>query len=124
MSLRDDLDALLKRAKEVAPALDSDREYYDLVGKMRASIEAAGQQEQAEFGRTIQDVRYEVDVPEVEAKLKKWGRIIAKDLPQPYGFTLFFFTFGEGGNMFYLSNARRQEMIQTMREFIQKQGAN
>jgi len=40
--------------------------------------------------------------------------------PPGYGFNLLVFSFGDGGNMFYTSNAQRETMIQAMQEFIAK----
>jgi hypothetical protein len=37
-------------------------------------------------------------------------------------FSLMIFSYGEQGSLFYISSAQRDDMIKTMREFIQKQG--
>jgi hypothetical protein len=37
------------------------------------------------------------------------------------GFALFLFEFGEKGAMFYMSDARREDMIRTLEEFLERQ---
>lgn len=66
---------------------------------------------------------FEVHNAEVEKQLKEIGRGIAKSLPDGFGFTLFIFSFGEGGSTFYLSNAERGDMLAAMREFMERQEA-
>lgn len=58
--------------------------------------------------------------PEIEVILKDLGKIIGSSLPKGVGFSLFIFDIGEGGNMFYISNADRQDMIKAMKEFIER----
>jgi hypothetical protein len=63
---------------------------------------------------------FEVRNPEIEASLQDIGRSIKGSLPAGYGFALLIFNFGEKGNMFYTSNANRQDVCHAMREFIAK----
>lgn len=63
---------------------------------------------------------YEVENPEIRDILRDWGTRLAKELPPEYGFSLLIFSYGEGGNMFYISSAQREDMIKAMREFIEK----
>ena len=56
--------------------------------------------------------------------LKEIGQLLRAACPEGYGFSLLIFTFGEGGNMFYTSNAQREDMIRAMQEFIQKHRPN
>lgn len=56
-----------------------------------------------------------------ETVLRDIGRIIKDALPPHLGFTLLIYDYGEGGNMFYLSSAQREDMINSMKEFIEKQ---
>ena len=66
---------------------------------------------------------FEVRKAEVESLLKDVGDIIGSALKKHapgYGFTLMLFSYGEGGNMFYLSSADREDMIRAMDEFKQK----
>ena len=64
---------------------------------------------------------YEVRNAEIEKQLKEIGGSIAKSLPEGWGFTLFIFSFGEGGSTFYLSNAERGDMMQALEEFMDRQ---
>lgn len=66
------------------------------------------------------EMRYEVRDEKAEAMLKEIGTLLKAACPPGYGFSLLVFTFGEGGNMFYSSNARREDMIRAMQEFIAK----
>jgi hypothetical protein len=65
-------------------------------------------------------MEFEVRDAEAEAMLKELGGILKNICPHGYGFSLLIFTFGQGGNMFYTSNAQRDDMIRAMRELIQK----
>lgn len=67
---------------------------------------------------------YEVRNGEIEAKLKEIGRMLKDSMPQGWGFTLLLTSYGAGGSLFYLSSVERQDMIATMREFIQKHEFN
>ncbi len=53
--------------------------------------------------------------------LQRLGGLIGKGLPPGWGFNLLLFTFGAGGNLFYISNAERADVIATMREYINRQ---
>jgi hypothetical protein len=68
---------------------------------------------------------YQVKNDEIQKTLKDMGTTIGGALPKGWGFTLMLFNFGEGGNpgdaMFYISNAERSTMIESMEEFITKQ---
>ena len=68
----------------------------------------------------IPEMKYEVRDEEVEKLLKDIGQRLKSAMPPGYGFNLMIFTFGEGGNMFYCSNAQREDMIRAMQEFIAK----
>ena len=69
-------------------------------------------------------VSFEVRNEPAEKMLKEIGQILRSACPEGYGFSLLIFSFGEGGNMFYTSNAQREDMIRAMQEFIQKFSAN
>lgn len=58
---------------------------------------------------------------ELEKLSRDVGRIIAGALPKGVGFTLLIHDFGEKGNLAYLSNGNREDMLAVMREFIAKQ---
>lgn len=65
---------------------------------------------------------FEVHHPEVEKIMKDIGKMIGPLMPKGFGFTLMVYSFGEGGSMFYISNAERDDMLKAMGEFIEKQG--
>lgn len=65
---------------------------------------------------------FQVRDAEIEKALKHVGEGIKEVLPSNVGFSLLMFDYGEGGNMFYLSSARREDMVKAMLEFLQKQG--
>jgi len=67
---------------------------------------------------------FEVRDEKAEAMLKEIGELLRSACPKGYGFSLLIFSFGAGGNMFYTSNADREDMIRAMKEFIQKFQAN
>lgn len=48
---------------------------------------------------------------------------LAKAFGQPVGFTLFLFDFGARGNLSYISNADRADMINVVREWLARQDA-
>lgn len=68
----------------------------------------------------IHKMNFEVRDEQAETMLKEIGKILKECCPKGYGFNLLVFTFGEGGNMFYCSNAQREDMIRAMQEFIAK----
>jgi len=63
---------------------------------------------------------FEVRHAEAEAKLKYIGDLLQSTMPKGFGFALLIFSWGKGGSMFYASNAERKELMEAMREFIQK----
>ncbi|HEX3941369.1 MAG TPA: hypothetical protein VHX11_07805 [Acidobacteriaceae bacterium] len=67
---------------------------------------------------------YEVRDKEVQATLAGIGRVLKESMPEGWGFTLLITSYGAGGAVFYLSSCERQDMIATMREFIQKHEFN
>lgn len=56
--------------------------------------------------------------------MKDLGRMVAKAIDDeaggPMGFMLMVFDFGEGGTTSYISNARREDVVKTLQEFIEK----
>ena len=65
---------------------------------------------------------FEVRNEELEKQLKDLGHLLksACAVIPGYGFALLLFNFGEGGEMFYTSNAQREDIIKAMQEFIEK----
>lgn len=63
---------------------------------------------------------YNVRDPEIEAKLKHLARLIKGNLPDDWGFMLMLFSYGENGTTFYISSAQREDVVNVMKEFIQR----
>jgi hypothetical protein len=61
-----------------------------------------------------------VPLADLEATCRSIGRTIAGVLPDGAGFTLVLFDFGADGNMTYLSNAQRADMVRMLEELIEK----
>jgi uncharacterized protein YbjQ (UPF0145 family) len=59
--------------------------------------------------------------PDVETKeiMQKFGEIIGKLLPG-FGFFLMVFAFNSKGRANYISNAQRKDVINAMKEFIER----
>lgn len=68
----------------------------------------------------MREMKYEIKDEEIQSTMKALGNMIGSQMPPGYGFNLLIFSYGEGGNMFYISSAQRQDMINAMREFIDK----
>lgn len=58
----------------------------------------------------------------VKARLRNIAKNIDDRLPDGFGFCLLTFPFGEqeGGEIMYVSNADRQDIVKAMKEWIQK----
>lgn len=65
---------------------------------------------------------YEVDNPELKKLLQEMAKKLTADLPKGYGFTLFLFGFGTAKPLFYISSARRGDMVMTVKEWLRNQG--
>jgi hypothetical protein len=61
------------------------------------------------------------DMEDIQTVLGDLGRRISGKLPGGWGFNLLLFSFGEGGHLFYISNATSETMVEAMREFIRRQ---
>lgn len=68
---------------------------------------------------------FEVRNEEIEKTLKDIGTLIRDQIPDTWGFTLLMFDYSnnekDAGSMFYISSARREDMLKAMMEFIDKQ---
>jgi hypothetical protein len=64
---------------------------------------------------------FEVRNEQVENALKDIGQLVARSVPNGFGFAILMFNFGEGGGMFYVSNAQRKDMIKAMKEFVERE---
>jgi hypothetical protein len=70
----------------------------------------------AKFGQMQEfNERVEFALREAANFIKANGR-----LPIGMGFVLLMFDFGENGNMFYISDAQRDDVLKAMQEFIDK----
>ena len=56
--------------------------------------------------------------PEVKAAGERLAKIIDAALPPGHGFALLIFEWGDQGNLSWISNAQRDDMIATMKDFI------
>jgi hypothetical protein len=56
--------------------------------------------------------------PELEAKAREIGHRIGGALPAGVGFALLVFDFGAGGNLAWISNGERPDMVNALKEFI------
>lgn len=52
----------------------------------------------------------------MEAHSRAIAEAIAESLPEGIGFALLLFDFGEGGNLAWISNANREDMVRALRE--------
>lgn len=74
------------------------------------------------------DPRFEVENATMKAKLREIGAQIDRSINETaeatgkrMGFGLFLFDFGEGGAMFWISNADRQDVGKALREFLDRE---
>jgi hypothetical protein len=61
--------------------------------------------------------------PRARESLQKLGKIIGSSLPPGWGFTLFIFSYGEGGTLTYTSSAQREDMLKVLQEFMRAQAS-
>lgn len=57
---------------------------------------------------------------EVKTKLQEIGKNIKLEIPKNFGFVLLTFAFNAKGQLMYVSNAKREDVIEAMKEFIEK----
>jgi hypothetical protein len=55
----------------------------------------------------------------VEVRMQRWAQSLKQQLPGGWGFILFAFPFGSEGQMNYVSNAQRADVVAALREFIE-----
>lgn len=67
----------------------------------------------SDTGETPQDRR---DRAEIEALSRAIAEALSEALPEGLGFALLVFDFGEGGNLAWISNAKREDMVRVLRE--------
>jgi hypothetical protein len=61
------------------------------------------------------------EIPDREY-LRETARLIEARLPDNYGFICLAFPFGEGGRLFYTSNARREDAVAALKEWLIQAG--
>lgn len=59
---------------------------------------------------------------EVKSKMQTIAKKVDEELPDGYGFCVLAFKFGvpDGNDMMYVSNANRQDIVNAMKEWIEK----
>jgi hypothetical protein len=71
-----------------------------------------------------QEMKYEVENPEIQRKLNEIAGMLHAKMPEGWGFTLLLFEYSPKDSLFYISSAKREDMMNAMREFIRKFGLN
>lgn len=68
------------------------------------------------------DPNFKVFNEEIEVTLKELGAVLGGALPEGWGFTLLLFDFNNAtdGQLFYISNGERKDVIKMMEEFMKK----
>ncbi len=61
---------------------------------------------------------------ELEEDGRRLADAIVEGLPPGSGFTLLVFDFGESGNLSYISNAQRPDMLAVFQEMVRRLGGN
>jgi len=65
------------------------------------------------------EINHQINDPDAIKLLNELGKLIGGACePLGLGFNLLLFDFGEKGNLFYISNAKREDIINVMKEFI------
>lgn len=60
----------------------------------------------------------------VKSKMQTIARKVDEELPKGYGFIVLGFKFDDAGEMIYVSNTDRQDVVKAMKEFIDKTESN
>ena len=56
----------------------------------------------------------------VKRRMQSIARKVDEELPDNFGFVVLAFKFNEKGEMIYVSNANREDVVKSMKEFIEK----
>lgn len=56
----------------------------------------------------------------VKSKMQNIAKKVNDELPTGFGFVVLSFVFGNPGQMMYVSNANREDIVQAMKEWIEK----
>lgn len=59
-----------------------------------------------------------------KGKMQKIAQKVQDELPEGFGFIVLTFKFNEKGQMIYISNANREDVVEAMKEFIKKTEQN
>lgn len=65
---------------------------------------------------------FKVKDEEVQAKLHELGVYLKSQMPERFGFTLLMSSWGADGSMFYISSIERESSLESMKEYLIKQG--
>lgn len=60
----------------------------------------------------------------VKRRMQSIARKVDEELPDNFGFIVLAFKFNEKGEMIYVSNANREDVVKSMKEFIEKTEKN
>jgi hypothetical protein len=96
---------------------------------LKAECEAYAASVQMPLPEPVEQSTYNVRSTEVESALRELATDLHARVPQGFGFTLLLFSYeptglpneGPAGSLFYISTARREDMVRTMKEFIARQ---
>lgn len=97
-----------------------------LKAECEAYIRQQGREVPAAAPPVVEQHGYNVRSADVEATLRDLAGQIKPQVPSGFGFTLLIFSYGQtglakegkAGSLFYISSARREDMVQAMKEFI------
>lgn len=56
----------------------------------------------------------------VKSKMQTIAKKVKEELPEGFGFVVLSFNFNTKSEMIYVSNANREDVVNAMKEFIQK----
>lgn len=56
----------------------------------------------------------------VKSRLQRIAEKVNNELPTGFGFVVLSFAFGNPGQMMYVSNANREDIVKAMKEWIEK----
>ena len=62
----------------------------------------------------------ELNIEELKEMLNMYGMLLEKMLPENYGFTLLTYPHNEAKRLYYVSNSDREDVVEAMKEFIEK----
>lgn len=69
------------------------------------------------------DKNFEVFNEEIEFKLKELGDLIGGQMPEGFGYTLLFNSFGKNTELFYTTNLEMEDLLKVLETFVRLQRA-